>query len=47
MDMDVNSLRAITTVLSFLVFLAIVRWAWSKRRTDDFQDAARLPFDQD
>jgi cytochrome c oxidase cbb3-type subunit 4 len=47
MDMDVNTLRSVTTVLSFVVFIAIVRWAWSKNRAHDFQDAANLPFEQD
>ncbi|MDH4449923.1 MAG: cbb3-type cytochrome c oxidase subunit 3 [Rhodoferax sp.] len=47
MDIDVNTLRSVTTVISFVVFIAIVRWAWSKRRSNDFQEAAHLPFEQD
>ena len=47
MDIDVNNLRSITTVISFVVFIAIVRWAWSKSRSGDFQEAANLPFEQD
>ncbi len=47
MDMDVNYLRAGATVLSFVTFIGIVIWAWSKRRTADFSDAANLPFEQD
>ncbi len=47
MDMDVNTLRSVTTVISFVVFIAIVRWAWSKSRSSDFQEAANLPFEQD
>ena len=45
--MDVNTLRSITTVVSFVVFLGIVCWAWSRRRGADFEQAARLPFEQD
>ncbi len=45
--MDVNTLRSITTVVSLVVFLGIVWWAWSRRRSADFEQAARLPFDQD
>ena len=47
MEFDVNTLRAATTVLSFVIFMAIVRWAWSRRRTHDFQEAANLPFEKD
>jgi cytochrome c oxidase cbb3-type subunit 4 len=45
--MDVNTLRSITTVLALVVFLGIVFWAWSKRRSADFEQAANLPFEQD
>ncbi len=47
MDIDVNTLRSVTTVISFVVFIGIVCWAWSKTRARDFQDAANLPFEQD
>ena len=45
--MDVNTLRTITTVVSFVVFVGIMVWAWSARRSTDFEQAARLPFEQD
>jgi cytochrome c oxidase cbb3-type subunit 4 len=45
--MDVNDLRALTTVLSFAVFIGILLWAFSKRNQQDFEEAARLPFDLD
>jgi cytochrome c oxidase cbb3-type subunit IV len=45
--MDVNTLRSITTVVSLLVFVGIVWWAWSRRRRRDFEQAANLPFEQD
>ena len=45
--MDVLSLRSVATVVSFVTFLCIVAWAWSKRRSSDFSEAANLPFEQD
>ena len=45
--MDINILRSIATVVSLLVFVGIVWWAWSKRRSGDFAQAANLPFEQD
>ena len=45
--MDINDLRALTTVLSFTVFVGILVWAFSKRNAQDFEDAARLPLDLD
>lgn len=45
--MDVNILRSIVTVVSFILFLAIVVWVWKQRRTGDFEKAAQLPFEQD
>ena len=47
MDFDINTLRAIATVSSFAAFIGIVWWAWSKRRSEDFEEAANLPFQQD
>ena len=45
--MEVNTLRALVTVVSFVIFLAIMGWAWSRRREADFTEAANLPFEQD
>jgi cytochrome c oxidase cbb3-type subunit 4 len=47
MEFDVNTLRAIATLVSFGAFIGIVWWAWSKRRSEDFSEAANLPFQQD
>lgn len=47
MNLDVNTLRSIATVVSFLVFLGILAWAYSRRRQADFSEAANLPFEQD
>ena len=45
--MEVNTLRALVTVVSFATFIGIVWWAWSRRRSEDFSQAANLPFEQD
>ena len=42
--MDINTLRSLVTVVSLLVFLGIVVWAWSRRNRERFDEAARLPF---
>ena len=34
----------ITIVISLLVFHGIVGWAWSRRNRERFDEAARLPF---
>ena len=47
MDIDINTLRAMATVVSFVTFVGIVWWTWSKRRANDFSEAANLPFEQD
>jgi cytochrome c oxidase cbb3-type subunit 4 len=45
--MDVNILRSIVTVVTFIIFLRIVAWAWSSRNAESFEEAAQLPFKQD
>ncbi len=45
--MDVNMLRSIVTVASFILFLGIVIWVWKRRKTGEFDKAANLPFEQD
>lgn len=42
--MDVNDLRSAVTVISLLLFLALVAWTWSRSRKAAFDEAARLPF---
>ncbi|GAP33694.1 CcoQ/FixQ family Cbb3-type cytochrome c oxidase assembly chaperone [Piscinibacter sakaiensis] len=44
MDLDLNSLRAGVTVLSFLAFCGVVAWALARRNQAAFDEAARLPF---
>ncbi len=42
--MSVNDLRVAITLLSFVVFIGIFAWAWSRRNQSRFDEAARLPF---
>ena len=39
--------HSIWTVLVFIVFIGIVLWAYSGRRKQDFDEAARLVLDDD
>ena len=45
--MDAGFLHGIWTAALLAVFAAIVVWAWSGRRKRDFDEAARLPLDDD
>jgi cytochrome c oxidase cbb3-type subunit 4 len=45
--MDINSLRALVTVLTFVIFLGIIGWAMSRKNQANFDEAAQLPFRQD
>ena len=45
--MDIDTLRIAITLLSFIVFVGIVIWAWSKRTQAGFDEASRLPFTDD
>ena len=47
MDFDINAVRSLATVVSFITFLGIVVWAWSRRNARDFEEAANLPFETD
>ena len=44
--MDMNDLRALSTVLMFLTFLGIIGWTLIGGR-DRFKDAANQPFVED
>lgn len=39
--MELNDLRALITLVSFLSFLGIVAWAYSGRRKTQFDEAAQ------
>jgi cytochrome c oxidase cbb3-type subunit 4 len=44
MSLDINVLRSVATLVCFVAFLVIVRWAWSRRQAVAFEEAAYLPF---
>lgn len=39
--------HSIYTVVLLVIFVGIVIWAYSKRRKKDFDEASRLPLDDD
>ena len=43
--MDINDIRSAVTLLSFVLFIGLVRWVWTARRRAAFDEAARLPFE--
>jgi cytochrome c oxidase cbb3-type subunit 4 len=45
--MDINDLRSITTVFLFVAFIAIVAWAYSGKRKQEFDEAASLAVGDD
>jgi cytochrome c oxidase cbb3-type subunit 4 len=47
MDIDINDLRIAATVVSFLVFIGIMAWAYSRRNREGFEHAAQIPFDHE
>jgi cytochrome c oxidase cbb3-type subunit 4 len=44
---EINTLRAIVTTMGLIVFIGIIVWAWRRRNTADFKEAANLPFKED
>ena len=47
MEFDITTLRIATTLVSFVLFIGIMVWAYSRRNSARFEEAARLPFEQD
>ena len=45
--MDVNELRAGVTLVSLVLFIALVAWTWQRSRRQAFDEAAQLPFEGD
>jgi cytochrome c oxidase cbb3-type subunit 4 len=43
--MDMTLFSTVMTVVSFVTFLGILGWAFSKRRREEFDSAANLPFE--
>ena len=45
--MDINDLRVGVTVVMMALFAGIVWWAYSDRRKAAYDEAARIPLDDD
>jgi len=45
--MDFGTLEGIWTLAVLIAFVAIVIWAWSGKRKRDFEEAGRIPMDDD
>ena len=45
--MDINDWRTAFTVINFLAFIGIVVWAWSGKRKQRFEEAARLALEDE
>ena len=45
--MSISFVQTVWTVLAFIFFIAVVIWAWSGARKKDFDEASRLPLDDD
>jgi cytochrome c oxidase cbb3-type subunit 4 len=44
---NITTLRIVATLASFATFIGIWVWAYSRRNAQAFDEAARLPFDED
>jgi cytochrome c oxidase cbb3-type subunit 4 len=40
-------IRGLSTVFAMLAFVGVAAWAWSRRRREDFDRAARSPLEED
>jgi cytochrome c oxidase cbb3-type subunit 4 len=45
--MDITTLRVVATVASFVTFIGILAWAFARGNAARFDEAGRLPFEQD
>ena len=45
--MDAGTLGSVMTVVSFLLFVVILWWAFHRGNKSKFEDAANLPFRED
>ena len=45
--MDYSTFGSFMTVVMLVVFLGIVAWAYSSKRSAAFDEAARVPFEED
>ncbi|GAB4057056.1 cbb3-type cytochrome oxidase subunit 3 [Uliginosibacterium sediminicola] len=42
--MDINTLRSVSTVMSFFIFIGLIWWAFRPANAAQFQEASMLPF---
>jgi cytochrome c oxidase cbb3-type subunit IV len=47
MSMDINVIREIVTVVSFVTFVGIVAWTVDPRRKSRFEQAAQAPLEDE
>ena len=45
--MDIGTVRGLLTLVLFVAFVALVIWAYSKRRKAEFDELARMPLEDD
>ena len=45
--MDVTTLRIAATLACIAIFAGILYWAFAARNRERFEEAARIPFEQD
>ena len=45
--MDITTLRIAATLVSFATFIGILVWAYSRRNAKGFEEASKLPFEQE
>jgi cytochrome c oxidase cbb3-type subunit 4 len=44
---DIGTVRGLITLALLIAFVALVIWAWSKRRKADFDALSRMPLEDD
>jgi cytochrome c oxidase cbb3-type subunit 4 len=44
--MDINTLRGIETAILLVLFIGLVFWVYSKKRKSTFDEAARMPLEE-
>ena len=47
MTMDIDTVRQVVTVVSFLAFLGVIWFALHPGNKERFEEAAQLPFEND
>lgn len=45
--MDINTIRAVLTIILMIAFLGIVFWAWSSKRKETFDELSQMPLEED